>query len=60
MEYLSLSIVDSVMKCAHYLHMKSIIALNFFLRRQELEMANGAELHTRSLQKCSALLSRAI
>ena len=59
MENLNISVVDSVMKCDRYLHVKSIIALDFFLRRQELEMANGAELHTPSLQKWSALLSSA-
>lgn len=46
MEYLSLSAVDSLMKCVHLLHVRSIITLVFFLRRQELEMANGAELRT--------------
>jgi len=59
MEYVSLPVVDSVMKCVHYLHMKSVTALDFSSRRQELEMANGAELHTASLQKCSSLLCRA-
>lgn len=57
MEKLNISAVDSVMKCVCYLHVKSILALDFFLRGQKLEMADGAELHTPSLLKCSALLS---
>lgn len=40
--------------CLRFIFFLCIYFYLFFLRRKELEMALGAELHTPSLQRCSA------